>query len=136
MTSLGAAERKRRTKAMPPEAAPRLSAGCVAVMGVYLGACVLVAIIARSAIASVAALPVALGLGYAGIRYIRGRSLLAAVQREWAPRGVRCLIVHSDSRLWQEHVASIWLARWGAIAETLNWSERSAWEEESRSPGL
>jgi hypothetical protein len=78
---------------------------------------------------------VALGLVIAGAvglalllsHALHGLVLLARVRLEWTSRGVRCLVVHSHSPLWEEHIASRWLARLGDRAVTLNWSERSAW---------
>src|SRR5439155_17111193 len=46
-----------------------------------------------------------------------------------AARGVRCLIIHSNSPLWEGHVETHWFPRLGKMADTLNWTERAAWPE-------
>lgn len=58
------------------------------------------------------------------LHFVRGRFLLARVQAQWAPRGIRCLLVSSDSDHWKEHIETRWVPRIGAHAARLNWSRR------------
>lgn len=44
-----------------------------------------------------------------------------------APRGIRCLVIHSDSPTWQDHIRDTWMPRLGGRATSLNWSERNRW---------
>jgi hypothetical protein len=64
--------------------------------------------------------------------YLYGLSLLAIVRRRWTSRGVRCLLVCSDSPLWRDHIQTRWLPRMGDVAIVLNWSERSSWRSDLR----
>ena len=52
-------------------------------------------------------------------------SILLEVRRQWAPRGVRALLVHSNSESWQDHIAERWIPRIGDHAAIFNWSERA-----------
>ncbi|HEX6974832.1 MAG TPA: hypothetical protein VF147_10550, partial [Vicinamibacterales bacterium] len=53
--------------------------------------------------------------------------LLIAVRLRWTRRGIRCLVVHSNSAKWQAHVQTRWLGPLGPNAMALNWSERASW---------
>src|SRR5262245_12895034 len=61
------------------------------------------------------------------IRLLRHLWLLAHVRAAWSRRGVRSLVVHSNSPNCEDRIASEWLPRMGSRAVTLNWSERSQW---------
>ena len=52
---------------------------------------------------------------------------LVLVRLRWRPRGVRCLVATSNSPNWEIYVRDQWLARIGAVAVVLTWSERSSW---------
>jgi len=62
--------------------------------------------------------------------YLYGLLLLAIVQKRWASRGVRCLLIYSDSPLWRDHIRTGWLPRFEGLAVTLNWSERASWRSD------
>jgi hypothetical protein len=128
-----ASERRRRLKALPePQsvdsdrelAAALGSAICVAVVGAVWWATEA----AGCGFLFFAGLLVSLSWG-AGVLYdsIRERRLLNEIQRTWTSRGIHCLVVHSNSPNWQDHIRSRWLPRLGTAAETLNWSERATW---------
>jgi len=113
---------------MPPPLY-RFTVGCsVAILG-YVGFSSALFLATRSVLFLVLALPGLIALGYRALRHIRARQLLAEVQRTCAPRGVRCLIIYSNSPVWEEHVKAHWFPRLGPMADTLNWSERAAWQE-------
>jgi hypothetical protein len=59
--------------------------------------------------------------------FLLGLWLLHRVRVEWSSRGVRCLLVHSNSPVWKGRVETEWLPRFESIAIKLNWSERSQW---------
>jgi hypothetical protein len=54
-------------------------------------------------------------------------ALLIVVQLRLRRRGVRCIVVHSESPLWKDHIADRWLPRLGRAAIGLNWSQRGRW---------
>jgi hypothetical protein len=64
--------------------------------------------------------------------HLYGLILLAIVRRRWTSRGVRCLLVCSDSALWRDHIHTRWLSRMGDVAIVLNWSERASWRSDLR----
>jgi hypothetical protein len=128
MADLGATERRRRNRAMPP-ALYRFPVGCLAVVLVYVGVSTALFVATRSILFVALALPGLIVLGYQALRRLRARQLLAEVRRTCAPRGVRCLIIYSNSPLWEGHVKTHWLPRLGPMADILNWSERAAWQE-------
>ena len=66
------------------------------------------------------------------VSYLYGLILLAIVRRRWTRRGVRCLLVYSDSPAWRDHIQTSWLSRMGDVAIVLNWSERASWRSDLR----
>lgn len=121
----GTQEAKRRSKAVPDPLVTTIPAGCFVLAGVYLAACTAWFLATRSATPVALAVPAVLLLVLALLMFLKGRALLARAQVSWAGRGIRCLIVHSDSPIWQEHIAERWIRRIGPRAVTLNWSERA-----------
>jgi hypothetical protein len=71
-------------------------------------------------------------LGVAAIvaRYLYGVVLLVIVRLRWTRRGVRCLVVYSESPAWHDHIRTGWLSRIGDVATVLNWSERASWRSD------
>lgn len=126
---MGTHEAKRRIKATPDLSQPLQPRGCLIAAYVYLGICLSWHIMTRSWRPIVLAVPVAALLAVALLHYIYGRRLLLRVRSEWTACGIRCLVVHSNSPVWSEHIASHWMPRLGAFAVTLNWSERANWPE-------
>jgi hypothetical protein len=113
---------------VPPALFPP-SLGClVAVLG-YLALTGALFVASRNILFIVLALPGLFALGYRARQRLRARLILADVQRTYGPSGVRCLIIYSNSPVWQDHIRTQWFPRLGAIAETLNWSERAAWPD-------
>lgn len=74
------------------------------------------------------ATPAAIALATVIVREVRGRMLLAECRRVFSPRGVRFLVVYSESPSWEAHVRNTWLPRFGHTAVLLNWTERARWE--------
>ena len=74
-------------------------------------------------IALLFALPLTIALG----REAYGCALIAAASRAWVRGGIKCLVVHSNSPLWADHIRTKWLPRTGKAAVLLNWSERATW---------
>ena len=112
---------------MPLSAGRHLPWGCV------FSACVLL-LICWALFAStgwtpllVAAIPLAVGLLYAAVRYAYGLVLLVLVESRWTRKGLKCLIVYSDSPLWASYIQREWLPRLGPVSVQLNWSQRATW---------
>ena len=103
------------------------SPGCAGALLGYSALCLLVFRATRSWWWVALAVPALLGLGVMVTQWIRGLLLLAASRRFLESRGVRCLVIHSDSPVWDEYIRSRWLPRIGPRAVTLNWSDRSTW---------
>ena len=126
MATESATERKRQHRAA---ASPQTSHpwGCVAAAGAVVGTSAgLFALTAWRAFAAVGLLG-AIAFLYSAVRYIYGVILLIAVWQTWTKHGVRCLVVHSDSPVWTDHIRSRWLPALGHVARLLNWSERAKW---------
>src|SRR5262245_15474165 len=127
-TEIGAKERKRALKAMPPR--PRIDAGspgCVGALLGYLALCLSLYWATRSRWWLALAAP-ALLLQVGGvIGRVRDRIVLSESRRLLESRGIRCLVVYSESPTWEEYIRTAWLPRLGQRAVTLNWSERSSW---------
>lgn len=66
-------------------------------------------------------------LAWTVINGLRGLLLLAECRRAFEARGVRCLMIYSESPTWERHVREVWLPRLGKRAVTLNWSARASW---------
>jgi hypothetical protein len=125
--STGTRERKRATKAMPPRLESQ-SPGCFVAMLVYLGVCSLLFWQTRWWLWIGLAGPAAIGVATLIARALRGRILLAECRRVFSPRGVRFLVVYSESPTWEAHIREAWLPRFGQTAVLLNWTERARWE--------
>ena len=125
--STGTRERKRATKAMPPrlESQPP---GCFVAILVYLAVCSLLFWQTRWWLWVGLAGPAAIALATLTARELRGRILLAECRRIFSPRGVRFVVVYSESPIWEAHVRDTWLPRFGKTAVLLNWTERARWE--------
>jgi hypothetical protein len=64
---------------------------------------------------------------YVTARMNRAR-LLRECQRVYDPRGIRFLVVYSESPTWEAHIRASWLPRFGEQAVVLNWTNRARWE--------
>ncbi len=124
---LGTREAKRRYRAVPKitrsGAGPGLLVGWLGIFAFLLAVAAAEQSFWWIPISSAGLLIAAILLG----RALHRRSLLLGVLKEWAPRGIRCLIVGSDSPVWSGHIADEWVPRIGSQAALLNWSERSRW---------
>jgi hypothetical protein len=123
----GTKERKRAQKAVPPSRERDTPMGCVAALLVYVVLFLVLWAKTKHAAFLVVSVPgIAIALYLAG-RFLYGRVLLALVRLRWTPRGVACLIIHSESPRWAAHVERHWLPLLAQRAVLLNWSERASW---------
>lgn len=97
MSDLGTQESKRIRKAAPPALEKPAPWGCLGAVTVWLVACL--ALFAGTSWAGTIILGLLAAVGLVGIVawYLYGVILLAIVHLSWSRRGVRCLVVHSDS---------------------------------------
>lgn len=122
----GTHERKRALKAMPSPV-DASSPGCVRVVLGYAALCLLLFWATRSAWWFLLAAPALLVLVLAVTERVYSLILLVASRRRLESRGVRCVVIYSDSPTWEEYIRSQWLPRMGRHAVVLNWSRRSTW---------
>ena len=128
MTSLeGTQEAKRRYRAMPGAVSSNVAAGCIYVVAAFAALCVIAYRRTGWTGWLILAAPGLLVVAVALTRAVYGWALLLAARATLGRRGVRCLVIHSDSPAWQAHIASGWLPRLGPAAATLNWSTRATW---------
>jgi len=109
---------------------PRLdvgSPGCVGAFLGYLALCLLLYWTTRSTWWLALAAPALLVLVLGAIYRVLGLFLLSESRRLLESRGIRCLVVYSESPMWGDYIRNAWLPRIGQRAVTLNWSERSSW---------
>jgi hypothetical protein len=126
MGTIGTQEAKRRRKALPPPLGNRVPLGCLTSLAV----CLLVGsgIFARTTWVGAFMFAELAALILVGIAawYLYGVILLAIVWRRWTRRGVRCLVVYSDSSRSRDHIKTGWLPSIGDAGVALNLSERSS----------
>jgi hypothetical protein len=131
MGSGGTQEAKRVRRAVPPALAKPVPVGCLVSLVASVTLAVLFALTK-----SIGGFVFGLGLVLVPVAivggYLYGLLLLALVQKRWAPRGVRCLLIYSDSPLWHDHIRTGWLPRFEGLAVTLDWSERASWRSDLR----
>jgi hypothetical protein len=127
MANPGAQERKRTRRAVPPTIERAAPVGCLIALGIYLGLCLALFALTGSFATMAFGLPAIVIAGSLVVRFMYGLGLLFAVRLRWSARGVRCLIVYSDSPAWEAHIRTTWLPRFGHLAVALNWSERASW---------
>ena len=132
MSTIGTQEAKRRQKALPPPLGNPVPLGCLATLAAFLVACSAIFAGTRWIGSLVFAGLAAFMMAGLAAWYLYGVILLAIVRRRWTPRGVRCLLVHSDSPAWRDHIQTRWLSRIGDVAIVLNWSERASWRSDLR----
>src|SRR5262245_23904332 len=118
MTETGAKERKRALKAMPPRLEVG-SPGCVVALVTYLGHCLSLYRATHSSRWLALAAPGLLVLAVAVIKQVWGLMLLSESRRRLESRGVRCLVVYSESPTWEEYICDQWLPRLGHRAVAL-----------------
>src|SRR5687768_8849148 len=119
-------ERKRAAKAMPPRV-KSWSPGCFVALLVFFGVCALLFWWSRSWFWALLALPAAAAIATVTFREVKSLVLLAECRRVLEPRGVRFLIVYSESPNWAEYIRRTWLPRFGQSAVLLNWTARAQW---------
>jgi hypothetical protein len=125
--SVGIRQRKRARRATPPsiESSHRLAAGGILIT--FSAGCAVLywqrgwwvwLLIAAPAVSLLIALT-------ATVVYELG--LLALAQLVFGRQGIRCVVVHSQSPNWKDHISARWLPRLGNAAVTLDWSRRARW---------
>jgi hypothetical protein len=125
--NIGTQERKRAAKAMPLRE-ERQSLGCLVTSAVYVAICgFLVWLTAWPLVWLVFAVPGVIALTFGGATQLRGALLLRECRRALEPRGVRFLVVYSESPAWENRIRDSWLPRFGKQAVLLNWTERARW---------
>jgi len=129
METYGTNERKRAARARPPALGGHMPIGCVVFLAVYLATCLAFLWFTNRLFFLALGIPGLIVVGYGVTRYAYGVCLLIAVRVAWSPRGVRCLLVHSNSPAWDTRVRTVWLPSFGHLAVTLNWSERASWRQ-------
>jgi hypothetical protein len=116
---------------MPARLAPRMAAplGCFVLVLAYLAVCLVLFAISRwwlwLILALPATLPVVIAIATVTTKVVGFVFLL--LSRPLQRRGVRCLVIYSESPAWHDHIQQVWLPRLGPHAATLNWSQRSEW---------
>jgi hypothetical protein len=123
----GTRELKRSRRAVPSPVRSHVPWGCLPWAAGYLGACLFYHQTTGWVAWPILAGPVVIAVGYGAIRLVHGLELLWRVDGLWVQKGIRCLIVHSHSPIWEEHIHTQWLPRFGPVARQLNWSERASW---------
>ena len=126
-TDTGTKERKRALKARPPRIDAIASPGCVGVVIGYLALCLSLYWATQSTWWLALAAPALLLLVVSVTDKILGLIVLSESRRLLESRGIRCLVVYSESPMWGDYIRTAWLPRLGHRAVTLNWSERSSW---------
>jgi len=126
MDGTGTKERKRAIKAMPPRI-ELTSPGCAVAFLAYLATFLILYWKTGSPAWLALAAPGLLALVLAVVTQVRSVLLLAKSRRLLESRGIRCLVVYSESPNWEDHIRNTWLPRLGERAVTLNWSQRSTW---------
>jgi hypothetical protein len=127
MSELRTQESKRRRKAMPEAIERTRSLGCLA--SIILSVAVCAGIFAATGWPAAMAFTAlgAFALGVVALRYLYRLALLIILDRKWSRRGLRCLVVYSNSPTWESHIRGRWLSRIGDNAVVLNWSDRRSW---------
>lgn len=125
--AVGTRERKRTARAIPPalETSHRRLAG--GILTTFSGICGALywqrgwwvwLLIAAPAISLLTAL-------VASVIYELG--LLTLAKLMFGRRGIRCVVIYSQSPHWRDHIAAHWLPRLDGAAVTLDWTERAGW---------
>lgn len=127
MLRVGTKQRKTAARAAPPPLDQRMPAGCVAMLVVYLGTCLSLLASTKHLLFLAMSAPGLIVVAYALARSAYGVGLLVAARVAWAPRGIRGLMVHSRSPVWEMHIRTSWVPLFGQRVASLNWSERASW---------
>jgi hypothetical protein len=123
-----ASERRRARRAMPArggQSVPLL--GCSLLVVGYLVLCLALYRTTSWRGWLTFAVPAVLLIIYGVFDRVRRVLLLLEARTVLQSRGVRCLVVYSDSPTWQQRVQEVWLPKLGERAVTLNWSGRATW---------
>jgi hypothetical protein len=123
----GTQERKRRKRAAPSPEGSFGELRVLVVLGAIAAILGLAHFVTKSDVFLVLEFLAALLFVLILFSFAKGMWLLYRVLSEWSPQGFRCLVVHSDSPVWKDHVDQEWLPRLDSFAAKLNWSERARW---------
>jgi hypothetical protein len=121
-------EGKRAARAAPPPLRANWTrAGCAAALLLFGSVCVALYLWRGWTVWLVVAIPaVALLIILLAVTTYEHILLVLAylvLQR----RGVRCVVIHSQSPIWKDRIQNEWLPRLGPRATTLDWSQRARW---------
>jgi hypothetical protein len=120
-------EQKRAARTMPPALEQSWRARVGAVLALCVTLCVWLFLRSGYYVWLVIALPASALLVVMMAATVYERWLLMRAQVSFGRRGIRCLIVHSQSPVWKDRIATEWLPRLAAVAATLDWSQRARW---------
>jgi hypothetical protein len=119
-------EQERAQKAAP-SAEARRAWGCDAAMLALAAVCVWLYSVTSWRWWLVPSALIGVVFAYAICNRLYEVGLLMSARQRWAPAGVRCLVIHSDSPVWSEYIQAEWFPRLSSVARWLNWSQRATW---------
>ena len=112
---------------MPPTLPPTTS-GCFPSALLYVLVCGLLFSWSGWWTWAVLAAPVAIGVVMVAVEKLRGLVLLNRSRLQLEARGIRFILIHSQSPNWETHIRNRWLPRLGSAAVLINWSDRAGWK--------
>ncbi len=110
-------------KQTPPPDAHGLPRGCLVVSATWGSFIVWLAIVHRLWLLAILAVPSILIC----LWWLHGFILLMKARFRWQLRGIRGVLVYSNSPVWSEYIEANWVARLENLFVMLNWSERKEW---------
>jgi hypothetical protein len=125
--SSGTQEAKRWHRAVPAVSSEVANVGCTGIAAATAALCLFAYRRTGLAVWLVLAAPAALLTAFWLLRMLYGALLLVVARATLVPRGIRCIVIYSDSPNWQSYISSNWLSRLGPVAAILNWSDRARW---------
>jgi len=123
----GTQEKKRFDRAVPPASSAGLPRGCFWTIAAYTAVCIAFFWWGGWFGWMVLGAPGLLITVVAAVRVLHGIGLLVVANHVLSRRGQRCVLVYSRSPVWESHILSNWLPRFGERAALLNWSDRATW---------
>jgi hypothetical protein len=123
----GTRERKRAARAVPPALEPTSRPLALVVLLAFVMFCWLLYWQRGWWVWLLVAIPAASLLIVLTASLLYEIALLVLARLLLSPRGIRCVVVHSQSPLWQDRIAATWLPRLGKAAVTLDWTQRGTW---------
>jgi len=126
--SSGTQEAKRWRRAVPAAVSSELAnVGCTGVAASIAALCFVGYRCTGFTAILVLAVPAFLFTALSLVSALYGAMLLVVARATLMSRGIRCILIYSDSPNWHSYITSNWLPRLGPAATTLNWSDRARW---------